>query len=44
MLTTRTAHWFREQGFTLGDLANLPVGKRRLYNYRRNSKVFYKTI
>ncbi len=44
VLTTRTAHWFREQGFTVGDLANLPVGKRRLYNYRRNAKVFYKTI
>ena len=44
VLTTRTAHWFREQGFTAGDLANLPIGKRRLYNYRRNSKVFYKTL
>ncbi len=44
VLTTRTAHWFREQGFTLGDLTELPMGKRRLYNYRRNSKVFFKTL
>jgi amino-acid N-acetyltransferase len=44
VLTTRTAHWFREQGFSVGNLADLPVGKRRLYNYRRNSKVFFKSL
>jgi len=44
VLTTRTAHWFREQGFTIGELTDLPVAKRHLYNYRRNSKVFFKTV
>jgi len=44
VLTTRTAHWFREQGFSVGNLADLPVGKRHLYNYRRNSKVFFKDL
>ena len=44
VLTTRTTHWFREQGFTAGNLADLPIGKRRLYNYRRNSKVFFKSL
>jgi amino-acid N-acetyltransferase len=44
VLTTRTAHWFRERGFLAGDMAHLPVGKKALYNYKRNSKVFYKPL
>ncbi|MEM7292404.1 MAG: amino-acid N-acetyltransferase [Pseudomonadota bacterium] len=44
VLTTRTAHWFRERGFQLGDIKQLPLKKRQLYNYRRNSKVFVKTL
>ncbi len=43
-LTTQTAHWFLEQGFTGGDLSNLPDQKQSLYNYRRNSKVFIKQL
>lgn len=43
VLTTRTAHWFRERGFLPGSLQDLPVARRRLYNYQRNSKVYIKT-
>jgi amino-acid N-acetyltransferase len=44
VLTTRTAHWFIEQGFVPAQLDELPVAKRALYNYRRNSKVFIKPL
>jgi amino-acid N-acetyltransferase len=44
VLTTRTAHWFREHGFLPGDQSDLPARKKLLYNYRRNSKVFYKLL
>ena len=44
VLTTRTAHWFRERGFAPGDIAELPMAKRTLYNYQRNSRIFFKTI
>lgn len=44
ILTTRTAHWFRERGFRTAALSDLPVKRRSLYNYRRNSKVLIKQI
>ena len=44
VLTTHTAHWFREHGFLPGDKSDLPTRKKMLYNYRRNSKVFYKLL
>jgi amino-acid N-acetyltransferase len=44
VLTTRTAHWFREHGFLPGDKSHLPPGKKALYNYQRNAKVFYKDL
>lgn len=44
VLTTRTAHWFRERGFAPADIARLPVKRRAMYNYQRNSKVFVKTL
>jgi amino-acid N-acetyltransferase len=44
VLTTHTAHWFRERGFKPSSLEDLPVKRRELYNYRRNSKVFFKTL
>lgn len=44
VLTTQTAHWFRERGFRKADIAQLPVSKRDLYNYQRNSKVFIKNL
>jgi amino-acid N-acetyltransferase len=44
VLTTHTAHWFRERGFLPGDKSDLPVKKKNLYNYQRNSKVFFKLL
>ncbi|MEW5755193.1 MAG: amino-acid N-acetyltransferase [Pseudomonadota bacterium] len=44
VLTTRTAHWFIERGFTESELAALPVEKQKLYNYQRKSKIFIKTL
>ena len=44
VLTTLTSHWFRERGFKNTDMSRLPLKKRGLYNYRRNSKVFIKAI
>lgn len=44
VLTTQTAHWFRERGFREGDVKALPIKRRELYNYQRNSKIFSKSI
>jgi amino-acid N-acetyltransferase len=44
VLTTQTAHWFRERGFEPQAIQSLPMKKRQLYNYRRNSKVFIKAL
>ncbi|HUW25160.1 MAG TPA: amino-acid N-acetyltransferase [Gallionella sp.] len=44
VLTTRTAHWFIERGFTEVDVSALPVQKKTLYNYQRKSKVFVRKI
>ena len=44
VLTTQTAHWFRERGFEAMELQELPMEKQRLYNFRRNSKVFAKAL
>jgi amino-acid N-acetyltransferase len=38
-LTTRSIHWFLEQGFDIVSVDDLPDKKRSLYNYQRNSKV-----
>jgi len=44
VLTTQTAHWFQERGFVATTLAALPMSRRALYNYQRNSKIFIKNI
>ncbi len=44
VLTTRTAHWFVERGFTEADVTQLPAQKKVLYNYQRRSKVFVKKL
>jgi amino-acid N-acetyltransferase len=44
VLTTRTSHWFRERGFRPGTVGELPVARRRLYNFQRNSKVYIKEL
>ena len=44
VLSTRTAHWFRERGFQPTPLEQLPKRRRDLYNWRRGSKVFVKRL
>jgi amino-acid N-acetyltransferase len=44
VLTTRTAHWFRERGFEPADIEALPDDRRSVYNTQRNSKVLIKTL
>jgi amino-acid N-acetyltransferase len=44
VLTTRTAHWFRERGFAPAGVDKLPRRRRDLYNWRRGSKVFIKPL
>lgn len=44
VLTTRTAHWFRERGYSSSDIKKLPVKRKSLYNFQRQSKMFAKTI
>ncbi|MEJ2618930.1 MAG: amino-acid N-acetyltransferase [Candidatus Thiodiazotropha sp.] len=44
ILTTQSAQWFKERGFTAASLKELPMLKRKLYNYQRNSKVFIKPL
>lgn len=39
VLTTRSLHWFREQGFVEVDVAHLPMTKQKLYNFQRKSKI-----
>ncbi len=43
-LTTRTAHWFVEQGFEEVSADNLPEPRRTAYQNGRNSKVFQKRL
>jgi amino-acid N-acetyltransferase len=42
VLTTRTAHWFVERGFSEADVESLPGERQKFYNYQRRSKVFVK--
>jgi amino-acid N-acetyltransferase len=44
LLTTQTAHWFMEQGFTETTVEELPASRKALYNYQRNSKILVKKI
>ncbi|MGF1684503.1 amino-acid N-acetyltransferase [Photobacterium makurazakiensis] len=39
VLTTRSLHWFREQGFSESQVEKLPVTKKALYNFQRKSKI-----
>lgn len=39
VLTTKSLHWFREQGFEEITLDQLPLKKQELYNFQRNSKI-----
>lgn len=44
VLTTRTAHWFIEKGFSESTLNDLPLKKKQAYNHQRNSKILFKDI
>jgi len=44
ILTTHTAHWFIEKGFTEGDLEQIPIQRRDMYNAQRNSKIYIKKL
>lgn len=44
VLTTRTAHWFMERGFSEADISALPKERQSLYNFQRNSKIFIKEL
>lgn len=44
VLTTQTAHWFIEHGFSAAEISDLPMQKQALYNYQRNAKVFKKML
>ncbi len=44
VLTTQTTDWFRERGFQLGEIADLPQHKKSLYNYQRNSQILFKIL
>lgn len=43
VLTTQAIHWFQEHGFHKTELGSLPVRRRNLYNYQRNSRVLVKS-
>lgn len=44
VLTTSSSHWFQERGFKQGEVESLPMAKRGLYNYQRNSRVLLKSL
>ncbi|NOQ88905.1 MAG: amino-acid N-acetyltransferase [Gammaproteobacteria bacterium] len=43
-LTTQAMHWFIERGFVECKTDDLPIEKKSLYNYQRNSKVLCKRL
>jgi amino-acid N-acetyltransferase len=44
VLTTRTAHWFLKRGFAMAEVEDLPVERKKLYNWQRRSQVLVKEI
>jgi amino-acid N-acetyltransferase len=44
VFTTHTAHWFQERGFVIANLEALPLARRNLYNFQRQSKLFIKQL
>lgn len=43
-LTTNSAHWFLERGFSESNRLSLPKEKQKIYNYQRNSMIFTKSL
>lgn len=44
VLTTQAMHWFRQNGFEESSVEALPVEKKQLYNFQRNSRVLIKSL
>ena len=44
VLTTRTAHWFQEQGFAPAQVDALPASRQAFYNLGRGSRVLTKLM
>jgi len=44
VLTTKAPHWFVEHGFKASTIDALPLAKRAMYNYQRNSAVLIKSL
>ncbi len=44
VLTTRTAHWFIEHGFSEAGVESLPTDKQAMYNWQRRSKILVKAL
>jgi amino-acid N-acetyltransferase len=44
VLTTRTAHWFIEHGFSEAGVESLPADKQAMYNWQRRSKILVKAL
>ena len=44
VLTTQSTHWFLEQGFETASLEQLPVEKKRLYNWQRSASVLRRSV
>lgn len=44
VLTTHTAHWFKEQGFEVSKPERLPGARQAFYNNQRNSQVLIKAL
>ena len=44
VLTTQAHHWFTERGFRDADIDSLPLSRREMYNYQRNSRVLIKSL
>jgi amino-acid N-acetyltransferase len=44
VLTTQTAHWFRERGFETCDLDEVPEARRSVYDQQRRSKILLKSL
>lgn len=44
VLTTKSAHWFVERGYSQAGVDDLPEEKQALYNYQRKSEVLVKQL
>jgi amino-acid N-acetyltransferase len=44
VLTTQSAHFFRERGFEHAAVRDLPAGRRKAYSRKRRSKVLIKSL